>query len=135
MILCAIGGDDTYRLLPYLFGHDELKKALKEKIFLGFSDTTINHLMLHKLGLNTFYGQSFLADICEMDQEMLPYTAKYFEELIQTGKIAQIEPSDVWYAKRMDCFRQKRIGQGKSCFWKRVRNSRCQNCTGKWFRL
>ncbi len=48
--------------------------------------------MLHKLGLNTFYGQSFLADICEMDHEMLPYTAIYFEELIRTGKIAKIEP-------------------------------------------
>ena len=23
MILCAIGGDDTYRLLPWLFDHDE----------------------------------------------------------------------------------------------------------------
>lgn len=55
MILCAIGGDDTYRLLPYLFGNDELKKAVREKVFLGFSDTTINHLMLHKVGLNTFY--------------------------------------------------------------------------------
>ena len=49
--------------------------------------------MLHKLGLNTFYGQSFLADICEMDHEMLPYTATYFEELIRTGKIAKIEPN------------------------------------------
>ena len=28
MILCAIGGDDTYRLLPYLFDHDELAKAV-----------------------------------------------------------------------------------------------------------
>ena len=27
MILCAIGGDDTYRLLPYLFDHDKLRKA------------------------------------------------------------------------------------------------------------
>ena len=27
MILCAIGGDDTYRLLPYLFANDELKKG------------------------------------------------------------------------------------------------------------
>ena len=26
MILCAIGGDDTYRLLPYLFENDELKR-------------------------------------------------------------------------------------------------------------
>lgn len=102
MILCAIGGDDTYRLLPYLFDHDELKNVLKKKIFLGFSDTTINHLMLHKLGFNTFYGQAFLPDICEMDNEMLPYSKKFFEELIQTGTISEIRPSDVWYDERTD---------------------------------
>lgn len=102
MILCAIGGDDTYRLLPYLFDHDELKNAVKNKIFLGFSDSTINHLMLHKVGLNTFYGQSFLSDVCELDSEMLPYTRKYFEELITTGTIREIKPSDVWYESRTD---------------------------------
>ena len=102
MILCAIGGDDTYRLLPYLFEHDELKNAVKEKIFLGFSDTTFNHLMLHKVGLNTFYGQAFLPDVCELDEEMLPYTEKYFLELLETGKIHDITPSDVWYEERSD---------------------------------
>lgn len=102
MILCAIGGDDTYRLLPYLFDNNELKQAVCEKIFLGFSDTTINHLMLHKLGLKTFYGQSFLADICEIDKDMLPYTKKYFEELITTGQIKEITPSDIWYEGRTD---------------------------------
>ena len=66
MILCAIGGDDTYRLLPYLFGHGELAEAAADKVFLGFSDTTVNHLMLHKVGMKTFYGQSFLADICPL---------------------------------------------------------------------
>ena len=35
-----------------------------------------------KVGLNTFYGQSFLADVCELGPEMLPYSRKYFEELI-----------------------------------------------------
>ena len=45
-------------------------------------DTTINHFMLHKVGLNTFYGQSFLADVCELGPEMLPYSRRYFEELI-----------------------------------------------------
>ena len=60
LIMTAIGGDDTYRLLPYLFGHDELKNAITDKPFLGFSDTTVNHLMLHKLGLPTLYGQAFL---------------------------------------------------------------------------
>lgn len=45
MILCAIGGDDTYRLAPYLFENDALKNAVRNKIFLGFSDTTLNHFM------------------------------------------------------------------------------------------
>lgn len=100
MILCAIGGDDTYRLLPYLFEGDVLRKAVTDKAFLGFSDTTINHLMLHKVGLSTFYGQAFLPDICELDREMLPYTRRYFEELIATGTIAGITPSPVWYEER-----------------------------------
>ena len=100
MILCAIGGDDTYRLLPYLFDHNELAEAVTDKVFLGFSDTTINHLMLHKVGLNTFYGQAFLPDICELSREMHPYTRKYFEELISTGTIRKITPSDVWYEER-----------------------------------
>ena len=100
MILCAIGGDDTYRLLPYLFDHNELSDAVTDKVFLGFSDTTVNHLMLHKVGLPTFYGQAFLPDICELSPEMLPYTRKYFEELISTGTIREITPSDVWYEER-----------------------------------
>ncbi len=100
MVLCAIGGDDTYRLLPYLFEHGELADAVTDKVFLGFSDTTINHFMLHKVGMKSFYGQSFLADVCELDKDMLPYTKKYFEELIKSGKIEAVRPSDVWYESR-----------------------------------
>ena len=100
MILCAIGGDDTYRLLPYLFDNGELAGAVNDKVFLGFSDTTLNHFMLHKLGVRSFYGQSFLSDICELSDEMLPYTKKYFEELVTTGTISEITPSDVWYEER-----------------------------------
>ena len=100
MILCAIGGDDTYRLLPYLFDNCELAGAVNDKVFLGFSDTTLNHFMLHKLGVRSFYGQSFLSDICELSDEMLPYTKKYFEELVTTGTISKITPSDVWYEER-----------------------------------
>ena len=103
LILCAIGGDDTYRLLPYLFENNELRDAVfqnSQKVFLGFSDTTINHLMLHKMGLRTFYGQSFLSDVCELEAQMLPYSRKYFEELIFTGGIHEIIPSEIWYEER-----------------------------------
>lgn len=110
MILCAIGGDDTYRLLPYLFDHNELANAVTDKVFLGFSDTTINHLMLHKVGLNTFYGQAFLPDICELSPEMHPYTRKFFEELISTGTVKEITPSDVWYEERKS-FEPDQVGK------------------------
>ena len=109
MILCAIGGDDTYRLLPSLFKNDELKKVVNDKIFLGFSDSTMNHFMLHKLGAKTFYGQSFLSDVCELESDMLPYSRKFFEELISTGTIKEIRPSDVWYEERTN-FDEDQIG-------------------------
>ena len=122
MILCAIGGDDTYRLLPYLFENGELAAAVAaanagaaagaaatDKVFLGFSDTTINHLMFHKVGMKTFYGQSFLADLCELSPEMPPYTRRYFEELIRTGRIEEVTPSDVWYEQR-ESFGKDQIG-------------------------
>lgn len=109
MILCAIGGDDTYRLLPHLFDRGELAEAVRDKVFLGFSDTTINHLMLHKVGLPTFYGQAFLPDVCELDSGMLPYTRRYFEALIATGAIREIRPSDVWYESRTE-FSLEQVG-------------------------
>ena len=110
MILCANGGDDTFRLLPYLFDHDELREAVSQKVFLGFSDTTINHFMLHKVGLNTFYGQSFLTDVCELGPEMLPYSRRYFEELISTGGVREIVPSDIWYGEREN-FTPEQVGK------------------------
>ncbi len=100
LILCAIGGDDTYRLLPYLFGSGELAGVVNDKPFLGFSDTTTNHFMLRKVGGRCFYGQSFIPDLCEQSDAMLPYSRKYFEQLVRTGTISEITPSDVWYESR-----------------------------------
>ena len=115
MILCAIGGVDTYKLLPYLFENGELKNVAKQKVFLGFSDTTMNHFMLNKVGIKTFYGQAFLPDVCELSKEMLPYTKKYFEELIKTGRIEEIRPSDLWYKERED-FSEDALGQSMESF-------------------
>ena len=110
LILTTIGGDDTYKLLPYLFDNNELARAAADKIFLGFSDTTINHFMLHKVGIPTFYGQAFIPDLCELSREMLPYTRRYFEELITTGTISEITPSDVWYEERKE-FSPDQVGK------------------------
>lgn len=101
-IITAIGGDDTYRLLPYLMEDEAFVRAVKEtpKLFLGFSDTTVNHFMFHRLGLQTFYGQSFICDIAELAQEMLPYTREGFMSCLRGFQ--WVKPSELWYEERKD---------------------------------
>ena len=59
--------------------------------------------------MNTFYGQSFLADLCELEKDMLPYSRRYFEELISSGTIKEIRPSEVWYEERTS-FDESQVG-------------------------
>lgn len=61
-IFNAIGGDDTIRLLPYI-DYEVIKN--NPKIFTGFSDTTINHFMMHKAGLVSYYGASIMNNFSE----------------------------------------------------------------------
>lgn len=101
-IITAIGGIDTYKTIPYLMEDEEFKEIVKNnpKIFIGFSDTTNNHLMLNKLGLSTFYGPCFLVDIAELDNEMLPYTKEYFDKLFMNEMRFEIKSSPIWYSDR-----------------------------------
>ena len=61
-IFNAIGGDDTIRLLPYI-DFDIIRN--NPKIFTGFSDTTINHLMMYKAGVTSYYGLAVMTTISE----------------------------------------------------------------------
>ncbi len=101
-IFCAIGGDDTFRLAPYLFT-EEAQQTIRSnpKFFMGYSDTTVDHLMLYKMGLNTFYGLSVLTCFCELDAEMLPYSKASFENIF-TSEPFEYHPSNIWYEERTD---------------------------------
>ena len=101
-IITAIGGNDTYKTIPYLMEDKEFIEAVKNnpKIFIGFSDTTNNHLMLNRIGLSTFYGPCLLSDIAELDNDMLPYTKKSFQKLFSNDSDYEILPSSVWYSDR-----------------------------------
>ena len=110
-IICAIGGDDTYRLLPYLLEDEEFIDAVHKspKLFTGFSDTTINHLMFYKLGLSTYYGPNFICDLAEISDEMLPYSKKAFESYIEGNEYREITSSEIWYQERTD-FSKEAVG-------------------------
>ena len=103
-IICAIGGDDTYRLLPYLMEDKEFISSVKKnpKLFTGFSDTTINHLMFYQLGLTTYYGPNFLCDLGEIEDQMLLYSRKAFESYLEGHEQKEITSSETWYEERTD---------------------------------
>ena len=101
-IICSIGGDDTYKTIPYLMEDKEFIEAVRKhpKIFTGFSDTTNNHLMFQKIGLETFYGPCFLVDLAELDKEMLPYTKDTFNKFFLNEESYEIVSSNIWYNDR-----------------------------------
>ena len=115
-VICAIGGDDTYKTIPYLMEDKEFIDAVKNhpKIFTGFSDSTNNHLMLNKLGLSTFYGPCLLIDFAELDKEMLPYTEEYFKKFFINEPSYEIKSSPIWYLDRKS-YGVEEIGKPRKC--------------------
>lgn len=103
-IISAIGGNDSYKIIPYLANDKEFLKSVKNnpKIFTGYSDTTTIHLFLNSLGVSTFYGPAFLTDFAELDNEMLPYTKQAVDYLFEPKIPHQILSSNVWYEERKD---------------------------------
>lgn len=64
-ILSNIGGDDTIRLLPLMTDKHFETIHNNPKIFMGMSDTTVNHMMCFKAGLSTFYAPSLMFGYAE----------------------------------------------------------------------
>lgn len=77
-IFCAIGGEDTIRILPYV-DLDIIKN--NPKIFMGYSDSTINHFMMYKAGLISFYGPSIMCEFGEY-VKMFDYTKNAVNDIL-----------------------------------------------------
>lgn len=77
-IFCAIGGEDTIRILPYI--NLEIIKD-NPKVFMGYSDSTINHFMMYKAGLISFYGPSIMSEFGEY-VKMFDYTQKAINDIL-----------------------------------------------------
>ena len=98
-IICNIGGDDTIRLLPYI---DFKAIANNPKIFMGYSDTTINHFMMQKAGVVSYYGPAVMTDFAE-NNNMHTYTLKYINEvLLENREDIVIKSSDKWTSEYFD---------------------------------
>ena len=92
-IICAIGGDDTIRLLNYI-DYNIIKD--NPKIFMGFSDTTANHFMMYKAGLISYYGPCLTCDFAEY-VDMYDYTENAIRELLfEARENYEIKKCDYW---------------------------------------
>lgn len=98
-IICNVGGDDTVRLLPYI-DYDMIRN--NPKIFMGYSDTTVNHFMMYKAGLVSFYGPAVLCEFAE-NQCMHDYTVQSIHNTLfeGAGRI-ELTPSPLWTSEFLE---------------------------------
>lgn len=98
-IFSCIGGEESIRMLPYI-DFNIIKN--NPKVFIGYSDTTITHLICLKAGISSFYGASVLNEFAE-NIGMHDYTVKYIiKSLFNNEAIGCIESSEYWTSQRLE---------------------------------
>lgn len=99
-IITTIGGDDSIRLLPYV---DLNIIHNNPKVFMGYSDAAISHMLCFKAGLVSFYGPTIMAGFAE-NGGLFPYmTNSVRRTLFQTDVIGVIEQNpDDWTVERLE---------------------------------
>jgi muramoyltetrapeptide carboxypeptidase LdcA involved in peptidoglycan recycling len=103
-VFATIGGEDSIRMLPYI----ELEVIRSNpKIFMGYSDTTVTHMICQKAGLTSFYGTAILSGFAE-NQGILPYTEEHVRKSLFTNNtLGEAKPSQIWTAAYLDWFEPK----------------------------
>jgi muramoyltetrapeptide carboxypeptidase LdcA involved in peptidoglycan recycling len=99
-IISTIGGDDSIRLLPFV-DLDVIRS--NPKVFMGYSDTTITHLVCLKAGLVSFYGPSIMAGFGE-NAGLFPYMVDSVRRtLFSSAPIGRVQPNaDGWTVEMLD---------------------------------
>lgn len=92
-IVACIGGIESVRMLPYI-DFDIIRN--NPKIFMGYSDSTITHLLCLKAGISSIYGPTLLVDFAE-NVSMHDYTIKHINgALFSNEVIGEIKYSKDW---------------------------------------
>ncbi len=92
-IICAIGGNDSIRILPYI---DFEVIRTHPKIFMGYSDSTVSHFIMQKAGLVSYYGPTIMCEFGEY-VKMFDYTKEAVEKvLFQDSEGYEVKSSSTW---------------------------------------
>ncbi|MEK6265251.1 MAG: LD-carboxypeptidase [Clostridium sp.] len=97
-IFSCIGGDESVRMLPFI-NFDIIRN--NPKIFIGYSDSTITHMICLKAGISSFYGASILAEFAE-NVKMFDYTKHWIiKVLFDNSLIGNIDSSPIWTSEHL----------------------------------
>ncbi len=96
-IISMIGGYEAVRVLPYL-NHDLLRKY--PKVFMGFSDTTIQHVAFLNAGVTSFYGPSMLGGIAYI--RAYPYMSDSLRHTLFEGYTGTLQAAPQWSETFLD---------------------------------
>jgi muramoyltetrapeptide carboxypeptidase LdcA involved in peptidoglycan recycling len=99
-VISTIGGEDSIRLLPFI-DLDVIRS--NPKVFMGYSDTTITHLVCLKAGLVSFYGPSIMAGFGE-NAGLFPYMVDSVRRMLfSSAPIGRVQPNtDGWTVEHLD---------------------------------
>lgn len=98
-IISAIGGDDSIRLVPHL-DLDLIREH--PKVFTGYSDTTVQHLVHRRAGVVSFYGLAVFTTAAE-NGGMHPFSVESIRRTIfATDPIGQLAAAGEWTEERLD---------------------------------
>jgi muramoyltetrapeptide carboxypeptidase LdcA involved in peptidoglycan recycling len=98
-ILTNIGGMDSVRILPHI---DAGVITDNPKVFLGLSDSTIQHVAFLNAGVVSFYGPSVLTDLAE-NCGIHPYTLEALRNVIfSAAPPGKLRPAPEWTEHFLD---------------------------------
>ena len=98
-VISAIGGEDSIRLLPYL-DLDLIRDH--PKVFTGYSDSTVQHLVHRTAGVGSFYGMAVLSTAAE-NAGMHPFTVDSFRRTVMTTEpVGDLAAATEWTEERLD---------------------------------
>jgi muramoyltetrapeptide carboxypeptidase LdcA involved in peptidoglycan recycling len=98
-IVSVIGGEDSIRTVPYL---DPDLIAKNPKVFTGYSDTTIQHLVHHLAGVGSFYGMAVLSVAAEAGGIHTYARDSFVRTVMSRQPVGVIEPAAEWTEEMLE---------------------------------
>jgi muramoyltetrapeptide carboxypeptidase LdcA involved in peptidoglycan recycling len=97
-VVSTIGGDESIRTVPFL-DLDLIRRH--PKVLLGFSDTTVQHLVNRRAGIVSFHGPGFMTDLAE-NGGIHPYVESAVRAALFSTEPFEVDAAPEWTEELLD---------------------------------